>query len=241
MIQNTNRRITLNIPPLSLADCMKLRGGNNYEDPLEVIGPELEAAYCIADGYKPEPGWDTDDRDWMQDLDNWMNENPFFGNEQGQDNKPDDQEKEKGYDPYKAAAYARDNALPGKKGEGRCAEFVLNALNAGGFDIGERGSRNYSVPTGASIDNNFLRPLGFERVDGYGYEPRIGDVLVIEALDNYIDEDGKEKGHPSGHTAIYDGYNWISDFIQDSMFGLSDADHYDLWGEGRGSWSIWRY
>lgn len=237
---NAPTKITLGIPPLDIAACLRLRGGNGYEDPLESICPdELDAAICITDGpgpIQPEPPElpDPFDLDGMNDSWLWDPHDDDHNDDQGENNQ------DQGYNKYTAAAYAREHALNGS--HRRCAEFVLNALAAGGFDIGESGNRNkeFRIQSAHQMDETVLRPLGFERVDGVGYEPQIGDVLVIERLEGYYNSAGEWKeGHPDGHTAIYDGFNWISDFVQQSMWGLRDAQRYI--DNNEFEYSIWRY
>jgi hypothetical protein len=43
---------------------------------------------------------------------------------------------------------------------------------------------------------------------GASYHPEVGDVIVIQDV----------KGHPNGHIELYDGKNWVSDFIQQDMW-----------------------
>ena len=57
--------------------------------------------------------------------------------------------------------------------------------------------------------DDYLPTLGFIQVDIANYVSQIGDIVVHEALE----------GHPYGHIAMFDGNDWISDFIQRDMFG----------------------
>lgn len=99
-------------------------------------------------------------------------------------------------DVSKAADYARNHA--NKKSVGLCAKYVANALEKGGF-IFTRQSSAYMYHT-----NNILSGMGFNKINGGN--PQKGDIYVED----------KTKTHTDGHIAIYDGSNWVSDFIQKS-------------------------
>ena len=99
-------------------------------------------------------------------------------------------------DAKKAADYARQNAK--KKSTGYCARYVANALQHGGFSF-TRQSSAYLYRT-----SNILTGMGFKEIQGGS--PQKGDVYVED----------KTETHKDGHIAIYDGNNWVSDFIQNS-------------------------
>ncbi|MBA7854357.1 CHAP domain-containing protein [Enterobacter sp. RHBSTW-00901] len=97
---------------------------------------------------------------------------------------------------YKAVAYARQNA--GQHSQKRCAEFVSNAIRAGGANI-------HNTHYAKDMDHNLIM-AGFHKVYG---DPIKGDIAVIQATAH----------HPYGHTCIYGGSDvWYSDFIQHSMY-----------------------
>lgn len=77
-------------------------------------------------------------------------------------------------------------------------------------------------PGSAKDYDSFLPSLGFYEVDPNNYVPQAGDIVVHEA----------KEGHEHGHIAMYDGSDWISDFIQRDMYGGSayrnDPD-YSIW------------
>ena len=50
--------------------------------------------------------------------------------------------------------------------------------------------------------NDILLDLGFDEIPKGS--PKKGDIYVED----------KTYTHPHGHIAIYDGYNWVSDFVQ---------------------------
>ena len=97
-------------------------------------------------------------------------------------------------DVSKAADYATNNA--NTKSTGYCARAVANALEHGGFTF-QRQSSAYMYHT-----NGVLSNLGFKQIPKDS--PQKGDIYVED----------KTKTHPHGHIAIYDGKNWVSDFIQ---------------------------
>ena len=97
-------------------------------------------------------------------------------------------------DAQKAADYARQNAQ--QKSTGYCARYVANALEYGGFKF-TRQSSAYMYRS-----NNTLTDMGFKSISGGPFQK--GDIYVED----------KTSTHPDGHIAIYDGNNWVSDFVQ---------------------------
>lgn len=102
-----------------------------------------------------------------------------------------------------AAGYARKHAEIRSKR--RCAHYVSNALQANGFKF-NRPRYAYQYHT-----NGTLTKLGFNMVySGLGkYDAKVGDICVVNKFNT-----PDEKEHY--HVAIYDGKNWISDFVQQS-------------------------
>ncbi|WP_261640836.1 CHAP domain-containing protein [Erwinia mallotivora] len=97
---------------------------------------------------------------------------------------------------HRAAVYARQHGV--SHSLGRCAHYVTDAIrNGGGISIN---NTHYAKDMG----NNLIL-AGFYKVSG---EPKEGDIAVIQAI----------PGHPYGHACIYDGRQWISDFIQRTMY-----------------------
>lgn len=88
---------------------------------------------------------------------------------------------------------------------GYCARNVMNALQAGGY----WGTR---VGSAHQLNDGYLQGAGFNRVSKVDYQPQAGDIIVIEAI----------PGHQHGHTAMYNGKDWVSDFVQKDMFGGRD-------------------
>jgi len=102
-----------------------------------------------------------------------------------------------GGDAQKAADYARNHA--GSSSKGQCAKYVADALiNGGGFSF-TRQSSAYMYHT-----NGILSDIGFKQISKGS--PKKGDVYVED----------RTSSHVHGHIAIYDGSNWVSDFIQKS-------------------------
>ena len=99
-------------------------------------------------------------------------------------------------DAKKAADYARNNA--NTKSVGECAKYVANALIQAGFSF-KRQSSAYMYHT-----NGVLVNIGFSKISKGN--PQKGDIYVED----------KTNTHPHGHIAIYDGNNWVSDFVQKS-------------------------
>jgi hypothetical protein len=96
---------------------------------------------------------------------------------------------------HKAAVYARHHARLQSHGE--CAHYVSNAIRHGSISFP---NTHYARDMGST-----LRLNGFHQVYG---NPIEGDVAVIQPI----------PGHPYGHACIYDGHQWISDFVQRTMY-----------------------
>ena len=107
-----------------------------------------------------------------------------------------------GYSISKAVSYLKDRCY--KESHGKCAYFIRMALEAGGLSTAGH-------PVSACEYDSFLPKLGFHQVDKQNYSPRMGDIIVLEAV----------AGHPHGHIAMFTGGEWISDFIQRDMWGGS--------------------
>lgn len=83
----------------------------------------------------------------------------------------------------------------GNHSQGRCAQFVREAVEAGGVTL----TRHVSAKDyGSSLER-----IGFVAVsDALGV--RAGDVAIIQPI----------PGHPHGHMVMFSGKIWISDFKQ---------------------------
>lgn len=106
-----------------------------------------------------------------------------------------------------AMRYARQHAK--SKSSGYCARFVANALQYAGIKF-QRQPSAYMYHS-----NGILKKAGFGLVSTSlsGYSPQPGDVCVV----------GRFNNHKHGHICIYDGRNWISDFVQRNPSPYSDG------------------
>lgn len=97
----------------------------------------------------------------------------------------------------KAIATLRRNAT--QRSRGKCAYFVRMALNAAGIQGGGN-AKEYAT-------NGRLESQGFRRIPNSA-PSMAGDIKVFTAV----------PGHPYGHICMYDGTQWISDFVQRSPY-----------------------
>lgn len=117
-----------------------------------------------------------------------------------------------GTKPYKAAQYVRKHGLKGSTGY--CARYVRRALQEGG---------GYSFTGVVSAymyhTQNVLASAGFVQIAGNS-KWQIGDVMVFN----------RNSAHIHGHIQIWDGRNWISDFIQPRVTPYSKScPPFSLW------------
>ncbi|MDR2153895.1 MAG: CHAP domain-containing protein [Burkholderiaceae bacterium] len=106
-----------------------------------------------------------------------------------------------------AVSYARLHAKP--KSGSECAKFTRRAISKGGINIGHTESAKNYGPN--------LEQAGFVRVYG---SPQKGDVVVMQSYP------GATGPSVHGHMAIYDGFKWISDFVQKDIYpGSSYRQH----------------
>lgn len=115
-----------------------------------------------------------------------------------------------------AAKYARSHAE--KESTGWCGKYVANALQAAGFKF-DRPAEAWMYHA-----HGTLSKLGFGLVSNglSGYTPEPGDISVTD----------KFKGHQYGHICIFDGRNWISDFVQNGP---------NVYKDGPGPMYFYRY
>jgi hypothetical protein len=106
------------------------------------------------------------------------------------------------FDKDKFAKHLEASALPGF-GAGQCAKYVREAMVAAGLNTAGN-------PISAKDYGPFLVKLGFKSVTTtMPYAPQKGDIAVMPA----------SAGSIHGHIAGYTGSKWISDFVQNDMFG----------------------
>ena len=84
---------------------------------------------------------------------------------------------------------------------GRCAAYVADALEAGGFRFARQGSA-YMYRT-----NGILTGIGYREISRPGSFQK-GDITVTD----------RNSAHPDGHIAMWSGSQWISDFRQNSEY-----------------------
>lgn len=116
--------------------------------------------------------------------------------------------------PAIAARYCRRNAKSGSIG--LCATYVRKGLQAANYVFQSQASA-YMYHT-----NGTMLTMGFVQISGQSAR-QVGDVIILNR------NLGAGKKH--GHIAIFDGSNWVSDFVQQS------------WSPYRAKvfpWSIWR-
>jgi len=102
-----------------------------------------------------------------------------------------------------ADAVATLNANAHATSQHYCARYVQDAIRGGGIDIPGANANDF----GPVLASN-----GFESVSSAGYTPQTGDVVQFDAV----------PGHPYGHTAMWNGTQWVSDFRQNGLF-VADA------------------
>ena len=113
--------------------------------------------------------------------------------------------------PARAAAYARKNAHA--KSKGKCAKYVRLALQNGG------GYKFTGWPIAAAdYANGTMTNMGMVQID-HTVPRQVGDVIVVN----------KSGSHPYGHIQIFDGRNWISDFIQNKWNVYTPMNPWSLW------------
>ena len=103
------------------------------------------------------------------------------------------------WDTRVAGNWAKNHAEP--RSTHNCATYVRNAIKAGGVTVTNTlNAKDYGPK---------LEAAGFRRISPT-QTPRAGDVVVIQPYTG---------GNPAGHMAIYDGWDWYSDFKQIDFWG----------------------
>ncbi|MCR1024162.1 glycoside hydrolase family 104 protein [Cellulophaga baltica] len=114
--------------------------------------------------------------------------------------------KKKGLDLNKAIERLNKRAGANDTSVWKCAKYVRWALEAGGmktWGVAKIDQR----PNSAKDYGPFLLHKGFKEVPDGNYQ--IGDISVIQNL-------SAEKPH--GHIAMWNGENWVSDFVQSTLY-----------------------
>lgn len=114
---------------------------------------------------------------------------------------------------------------------GQCAYFVRTALKKAGYSEANNGLGNghdYSSPT--LKGGRALGRMGFSVVPNTGVF-LAGDIMSYPAHPS----NGSAGGRRYGHVQIFDGKNWISDFIQNTAFPWKTKAKSILWRHYVGS------
>lgn len=100
---------------------------------------------------------------------------------------------------------------------GKCAQMVRQAVE---FGIGKTIGRTLSAKDYGKI----YESEGFKKIFSYpenskdDYRPLKGDICIIQPVKTI--KEGKEVIiQPHGHICAFTGKNWISDFIQNDIYG----------------------
>jgi hypothetical protein len=110
------------------------------------------------------------------------------------------------------------NSHASQLSHGRCAEYTRKAIEAGGVTLARHlAAKDYE---------SSLRAVGFVSLGQMPAEYSTGDVVIIDAVE----------GHPDGHMAMFNGANWVSDFVQ--QHGLYPGPGYR---SKRPRYTIFRY
>jgi hypothetical protein len=120
-----------------------------------------------------------------------------------------------------SADYATENAIShddGSYGDQKCATYVTEALANNGIklnmDVGgyRKDGHGYAKNLGPILADAGFKPVfaydGSKDLDIEALKPQKGDVVVIQS---------PGKNNPAGHTAIFNGRDWVSDFVQDDQ------------------------
>ena len=89
-----------------------------------------------------------------------------------------------------------------------CAMYCRLGMEAAGLNTGDRPQSGDAGDYGP-----FLLRHGAQTVPVESYVPQVGDVVVFD----------KTGQHPYGHIEMYDGHQWVSDFMQQSFSPYRDA------------------
>lgn len=116
--------------------------------------------------------------------------------------------------PY-LAANAAVRAAHGRS-VGRCALYVRRALQSAGYSFTPQASA-YQYANGT------LASAGFKKLDNATYKPQVGDIAVFN----------RTSRNPHGHIQIYDGSQWVSDFVQPKFSPYSQHEGYTVWRDSR--------
>jgi hypothetical protein len=89
-----------------------------------------------------------------------------------------------------------------------CAQFYRLGMEAAGMSTADRPLSGDAADYGP-----FLLRHGAHVVPLESYAPQVGDTVVFD----------KTAQHPNGHIEMYDGHQWVSDFVQHRLSPYRDA------------------
>jgi RHS repeat-associated protein len=107
------------------------------------------------------------------------------------------------------------NSKAHDKSQHKCAYFVRIALAAGGINTN-------SHPVNAKDYGPYLRRWGFNHVDATDYNAQRGDIRVFQPY---------PAGNPAGHIDMFNGKNWVSDFIEKGQWpgrGYAQFQNFEI-------------
>lgn len=114
-----------------------------------------------------------------------------------------------------------------------CAKYTAEAIRQAGFKLGNTTyAKNYGEKLEEAGFEEFLiyehkeGDINHKRVKGEflkDYTPRKGDVIVLQPYDS---QKVGSTGIQAGHMAMFDGVEWISDFIQIDAWGGPGCRQY---------------
>jgi len=134
-----------------------------------------------------------------------------------------------GWNKQQAIKHLQDKAKP-PYGVGRCAAYVIEAIEAGGLRIAR-------TPSGSAKSfGPSLLAAGFKAQPGDPVPYQQGDVAVIDGFSKTAAQNIK-KDHPDGHMAMFDGTQWISDYKQTGVKPYPGSDYE----KAKPSYLIYRY
>ena len=109
----------------------------------------------------------------------------------------------------KAARFVRAGAAGGSTGH--CGSYVATALQKAGYPMPAKGNHAYSYMAK-------LPAMGFTRIDDTG-RYKDGDVMVYP----------KNSQHDNGHVQIYSNGNWVSDWVQNTIYPWTKGPDGSQW------------
>jgi hypothetical protein len=124
------------------------------------------------------------------------------------------------WDVNKSVIYLTKHAKPTYSDPGECASYVRQALEKGGLTI-TIPKKRYPDASGASACDygESLLAAGFKVVfdnsdklmcEKIEFKPIAGDIAVYQPFDG--------RKHRHGHIQMFNGVQWISDFLQKNMY-----------------------